>query len=319
MTRSGLAEIRGVDSTELFKVLSSSVRRGILKILQVAPSTVQSMANSLGMSRSSVTRHVQSLCDSGLVTTDRSNGSQNGHRLCRLKYDRIVVTFEGPSQVREAVDETEMPIGLFSHVEASPPCGLAGANGIIGSLDDPSSFLLPERAGARFLWIGRGFVEYVFPNRLQPGAEVSRLELAMEVGSEIALHRVDAASDITIWINGVEIGAWTSMGGLGEKRGRLTPAWWWNTRTQYGMLKVWSVDAEGSYVDGSPVSAQTLKDLDLACHKPIVLRIGVKPDAANRAGFNIFGRGFGNYEQDLTLRLHYLEQCAETGDSPAAP
>jgi predicted transcriptional regulator len=33
-------------------------------------------------------------------------------------------------------------------------------------------------------------------------------------------------------------------------------------------------------------------------------RIAVKPDAKHLGGINIFGRGFGNYDQDIILRLH---------------
>jgi predicted transcriptional regulator len=29
----------------------------------------------------------------------------------------------------------------------------------------------------------------------------------------------------------------------------------------------------------------------------------VKDDAKHRGGLNIFGRGFGNYDQDITMRL----------------
>jgi predicted transcriptional regulator len=43
----------------------------------------------------------------------------------------------------------------------------------------------------------------------------------------------------------------------------------------------------------------------LASREPVTVRIGVKPDAEHAGGFNLFGRSFGNYEQDLTLRLYY--------------
>ena len=35
------------------------------------------------------------------------------------------------------------------------------------------------------------------------------------------------------------------------------------------------------------------------------MRIGVRADAENVGGLNLFGRGFGNYPQDLGLRLEY--------------
>jgi len=243
-----------------------------------------------------------------------TNGTgAGGQKTCRLRYERVVVSFEKPPAPMEKVVETEMPMGLYSRVEAQPPCGLAGARGIIGSIDDPQCFVLPDRAQAQLLWIGRGFVEYAFPNPLEAETEVLRLELAMEVCSELALHRRDFPSDVTVWINGCDIGTWTSFGGLGENRGRLTPDWWWDTRTQYGMLKVWSVDSEGAYVDGSPISCVRLCELNIVPHAPITVRIGTKPDARNIGNINLFGRHFGNYEQDLILRLLYTEGARTTG------
>lgn len=35
------------------------------------------------------------------------------------------------------------------------------------------------------------------------------------------------------------------------------------------------------------------------------MRIGIHPDAANVGGINIFGQGFGNYPQDVDLRIEY--------------
>jgi predicted transcriptional regulator len=44
------------------------------------------------------------------------------------------------------------------------------------------------------------------------------------------------------------------------------------------------------------------------------VRLGVKPDALHVGGLNLFGRSFGNYPQDLTLRLEYMPgRRAENG------
>ena len=49
-----------------------------------------------------------------------------------------------------------------------------------------------------------------------------------------------------------------------------------------------------------------LADLRLPEHHSIRVRIGVKPDAEHAGGMNIFGRGFGNYDQALALRLSFV-------------
>jgi len=40
-------------------------------------------------------------------------------------------------------------------------------------------------------------------------------------------------------------------------------------------------------------------------HSSIKVRIGVKENAQNVGGINIFGKGFGNYDKDIVLRLYF--------------
>ena len=60
---------------------------------------------------------------------------------------------------------------------------------------------------------------------------------------------------------------------------------------------------DGTFVDGMKISPISLVDLDLENHHSIRLRIAVKADAKHPGGINIFGKGFGNYDQDIVLRL----------------
>ena len=47
----------------------------------------------------------------------------------------------------------------------------------------------------------------------------------------------------------------------------------------------------------------SISDLALDEHRSIRVRIEVKAEGKHPGGLNIFGRGFGNYDQDLLLRL----------------
>lgn len=306
-----LSEITGGNSAALFKVLSSDTRRAILRLLQSGPLSMRAIAGQLNLSRSALTRHIQDLKEAELISLDSAHQAKGLNRICRLQYERIHVLFEHRTGVKSQVEEREMPLGLYTRADVSRPCGMANDTGLIGAIDDPQTFLLPDRASARLLWLGHGYVEYVFPNRLPSDVVIQRLELAMEICSELALHRIDCPCDVTVWVNGVEIGTWTSFGGLGDGRGRLTPDWWWDTRTQFGMLKVWSVDQTGTVVDGSPISTRALPDLHIVPQEPITVRIGIKPDSQNTGSFILFGKTFGNYEQDLILRLHFAESAVD--------
>ncbi|MEM6430883.1 MAG: transcriptional regulator, partial [Deinococcota bacterium] len=171
--------------------------------------------------------------------------------------------------------------------------------------DDPTSFYEADRHTAELLWFSSGFVEYRCPNRLPSGAMIEYLEVSMEICSEAPTHHLEWPSDITVWINDVELGSWTSPSDFGGVRGKLTPAWQWDTDTQYGLLKVWQVTASSSQVDGVQISDVTLSDLNILGQPYIAIRIGIKPDAQHVGGLNLFGSRFGNYPQDLVLRLRH--------------
>jgi predicted transcriptional regulator len=248
---------------------------------------------------------MQILEEAGLVLTESQKARKGSQKICRAPYDEILVMFKDASApaAKGAID-VSMPIGLYTSCEVSAPCGLCSSDGIIGLLDVPNTFLEPDRMKAGLLWFSRGYVEYQFPNNAKlSNTEIRTLEFAMELSSEVPGTSADWPSDITAWVNGVEIGNWTSPGDFGDKRGVYTPHWWKLVGSQYGKLKSWRVTPEGTFVDGVKVSPVTIADLDISQHSSIRLRIGVKEDAAHPGGINIFGRGFGNYDQDILLRI----------------
>ena len=221
-------------------------------------------------------------------------------------YDTLIVALARGDTTEEHSLEVSMPIGAFVDCQVTPTCGLAGSEGIIGLFDDPTSFFEPERVNAQLLWFHHGYVEYRFPNRLPSQATVASVAVSLELCSEAPLHHKEWPSDITMWLNGVEIGTWTCPSDFGGQPGLLTPSWWESWNSQYGLLKVWTVTDSGSFIDGRHISDVTLDDIRIANSPTFTVRIGVKPDARHVGGINIFGRQFGNYPQDIVLRLRYL-------------
>lgn len=217
----------------------------------------------------------------------------------------MIFAFEHKQPPLMRVEDVEMPIGMYSIIQAEPTCGLASREKTVWWANDPQAFFHPDRATAELLWLSNGFVEYVFPNCLPASVTIHRLTLMMEICSEVNDYNNDFPSDITFWSNGIEIGMWTSPGDMGGARGRLNPPWWQDNMSQYGFLKMWDVDDTGTYLDGVRVSDITLSEIGAAPHLSITARIGIKPDAIHSGGFNLFGREYGNYEQDVILRLHY--------------
>jgi len=316
----GVLQLSAGSSAETFRALASQTRLRILELLTHGDRNINEIGTELGLSQPTVTKHMQVLEQVGLVSAEYMPGVQGMQKRCRLGIERLTVLLDAHHAPEDCAEEVAMPVGLFTRADPTPTCGLVNSERVIGFLDEPQSFFHPDRGQARLLWMQDGFVEYVFPNTLPSSMEVRRLEFAAEVCSESPDYCNDWPSDITVWINGVEIGTWTSPGDFGGKRGRLNPPWWSDHMTQYGMLKVWSVDQTGSYIDGLASGAATLRDIGVAPRVPVTLRLGVKPEARHAGGFNLFGRGFGNYDQDPTMRLHYVARngAADRGNGVGA-
>ncbi|WP_322509161.1 ArsR/SmtB family transcription factor [Anaerolinea sp.] len=287
------------------KALGSETRLKILKFLSVHTSTVMEIAEALGLPPSTATLHINILENAGLIKTDLRPATRGLQRVCARVYDRIIIQLPAYLETAETPIEVSMPIGAYTQVQAIPTCGLVGELGIIGHLDDPSAFYEPQRIYAQLIWFRRGFLEYHFPYRLPPGSILNEIEISFEVCSEAPLHHPDWPSDITLWIGGIEIGTWTSPADFGGERGMLTPAWWDTQNSQYGLLKVWKVTSTGSYVDGVQVSSIKVKDLPIKPGEPISVRIGIKENATNVGGMNLFGSKFGNYPQDIVMRQYF--------------
>lgn len=298
-------DVEDEPSLSVLKALASEPRLQVLNLLTDKVANVSEIAEAMDIPLSTATLHVSSLEDAGLITTDLQPASRGLQKICARAYDTIVVKFPDQKLIEEESFEVSMPIGAYVACNVAPTCGLTNDSAIIGLFDDPAAFYEPARVQAQLLWFHHGYVEYLFPNRLPPEAVPETLTLSLEACSEAPLHHENWPSDITLWVNELEIGTWTSPADFGGKRGALTPKWWGKDNTQYGLLKIWQVKSNGSFVDGTKVSDVDIDQLQLSERNPIKVRIGVKPDAKHVGGISIFGRHFGNYPQDIVMRVRY--------------
>lgn len=295
------------ENLDVLKGLASAVRVKILKLLHHhGPKNVNEVAASLGLPQSTVSSNMQILEEAGLVRTKSQKAKKGSQKICYSAFDEILVAFKEDFATKDAdTIEVAMPIGLYTSCNVTGPCGLCSPDGVIGLLDVPETFLDPDRMKAGLLWFTRGYVEYQFPNNSKlSGATIDAIEFSMELSSEVPGTSEDWPSDITVSVNGIDIATWMSPGDFGDKRGAFTPRWWKLAGSQYGKLKTWRVDDAGTYIDGVLVSNIRLKDLDISNHHSIRMRVGVMESARHPGGINIFGRGFGNVDQDIILRLH---------------
>jgi predicted transcriptional regulator len=291
------------------------MRLQILQVLRrIGPMNVNQISRHLSLPQSTIATNIQALETAGLIQTELVKAAKGQQKVCSVRFDEIVIRLDwAPTQQQDDLIEVSMPLGLYTGYQVSAPCGLCSPDGIIGLLDVPDHFLDPSRMQASLIWFGRGHVEYKFPNNAKIlNTAIESVELSMELSSEVPGTNSDWPSDISLWINDVLIGTWTSPGDFGDQRGIYTPRWWKLEGSQYGKLTTWKISEDGSFLGGARLSDVTLEQLDLASHHSLRVKIGIDDDARHPGGVNIFGRGFGNYDQDILMRIHLRQPDPST-------
>lgn len=292
-----------LDNIKLFECLSSSTRIQILEILKSGPRNIGELASMLNISSAIITRHISSLEECRLISTETVPGKRGLQKLCNLIANEITLTFASDIAPKN-FQAVSIPIGQYSAYEVHPTCGLASIEKLIGIQDDPRYFSTPERVAASLLWFQSGWIEYQIPSYILNTKPIKSIEISLEVCSEFPKYNEEWPSDIYFYLNGVLLGIWLCPGDFGSRKGVYTPNWW-HHGTQYGLLKTISITEAGTMIDGVPLSSITVNDIPLENRKDSYFRISSPREAKHPGGVNIFGRGFGNYDQDLEFRVEY--------------
>ncbi|KAF1296222.1 transcriptional regulator [Enterococcus sp. JM4C] len=288
------------EALPVYEALASNVRIKIIQLLAKNKMNVKELAAELGLSSAIVTMHIKKLEEAKLIKTEKV-GQQ---KISSLRIDKIEINF--PEKIFNAFDtkESAIPVGHYTNYSIEPTCGLATLSDFIGPVDEPKYFMDPSRMDARILWFTKGFVEYQSPNFLTASEKLEMLEISMEISSEFPFSNDNWPSDITFTLNGVELGTWTSPGDFADIRGKYTPDWYPDNLNQYGILKTIRVMNHGTYMEGDPMSE--IRIADIPSHEDTWhLKIEVKEDAKHIGGCTLFGKGFGNYDQDIKIKTFY--------------
>ncbi|GIP21583.1 MULTISPECIES: transcriptional regulator [Paenibacillus] len=289
---------------DIFKALSSEIRIQILELLSKNQAlNLNDLATRLNLSNGAITMHIKKLEESGLIEINTSVGKHGIQKMCYLNKDKLIIDLQ--SKETENLYEVDIKVGHYSDYSVTPTCGLATKDSIIGDFDDPRYFADPQRIDSEIIWLSEGYLEYRIPNYLKPNQTFREIQFCMELGSEAPGYCDNYPSDIYFYLNGVELGYWTSPGDFGDTRGTFNPEWWPPHLNQYGMLKLIRINNEGSFIDGCRISDVTLDQIQLDYKSELTFRIAVTDNSVNKRGLTIYGKYFGNYAQDLSARILY--------------
>ncbi len=286
----------------LGKALSSQVRLKILYLLKHQSLNIVELAQKLQIPVSSAAFHVNLLEEAGLITAEMLPGIRGSQKVCSSRAEDIKISInDSPLQTAARSFSVDMPIGNYFDFKIYPTCGMVNESSYIESCDDVRAFYSPGRISAQLIWFHKGFIEYRFPNHFLIDSRPSYISFSLELCSEAPGYRNVWPSDITFYLNDTELLTYTSPGDFG---GKLTPAWWTDGNTQFGLLKTIGLDKKGVSLDGVlRTESVTIDTFDLATSPYISFKIAIKEDAVHIGGINIFGKAYGDHAQNITMHI----------------
>ena len=298
------------DGLETFKALGSDTRIQILNILlENEQMSMNQLATELNISNGALTGHIKKLEECGLINISNESAGHGNQKMCSVTQDRIIVDIKKPIDYKN-VFETEIKVGQFSRHQVWPTCGIATSESLIGEFDDIRYFNHPDRFTANILWFTKGYVEYTIPNLIPSNQRITQLSISAELSSEAPGIDNNWPSDISFYINDTKIGMWTSPGDFGDVHGMFTPQWWPQNWNQYGLLKLLVINDYGTYIDGLKISDVSTLSLHLDYSSDIRLRLAVETDSEHVGGITLYGKSFGNYDQDIRVAINYAPLVA---------
>ena len=298
------------DGLETFKALGSDTRIQILNILlENEQMSMNQLATELNISNGALTGHIKKLEECGLINISNESAGHDNQKMCSVTQDRIIVDIKKPIDYKN-VFETEIKVGQFSRHQVWPTCGIATSESVIGEFDDIRYFNHPDRFTANILWFTKGYVEYTIPNLIPSNQRITQLSISAELSSEAPGIDNNWPSDISFYINDTKIGMWTSPGDFGDVHGMFTPQWWPQNWNQYGLLKLLVINDYGTYIDGLKISDVSTLSLHLDYSSDIRLRLAVENDSEHVGGITLYGKSFGNYDQDIRVAINYAPLVA---------
>ena len=287
-----------------FQALASETRLRIIEILKKEEKNIKDIADILNVSTTIIARHVNQLEEAGLVTTVNLSAKRGLQKICRLNSESILLILDSDIEDSVNVKKFSIPVGQYSDYQVIPTCGLAGHDAFIGIHDDSRYFSHPDHNKAGLIWFTQGWLEYRIPSYMIDDKKIKKLSFNLELCSEYPHFKDDYKSDINFSLNNQKIAVWTSPGNFGDRRGKYNPPWW-NMGSEYGVKLKVSIKEDGTYIGKEKVSNIKIMDIRIEESSDLKFRISCPHDTENPGGVTLFGKGFGDYDQDIDIKIEY--------------
>lgn len=287
----------------LTNALNNQYRIEILNCLQKGPKTYTELSHEVGIPSSNIVFHINVLEKAKFVKIITSGKTAVVSILATNFY--FALGKQVKKTLWDKIDKTieyEIPVGNYLEVSGTKHLffELLSKDGVITSVNY-NNLYDPERINASLLLLNRGYV--VYPLKTFKDYSIKEIFISFEMCSETAFFKNDLKSDVRIKINGVELCIVNLLGDFGGRRGLLNPSWYGDDASQYGSFINIVVSDLGVTLNGALVNPKIkIDDLHFNKFKNSTLTFEVMPDLPNCSGFNLFGKHFGDYPQDIKVK-----------------
>lgn len=297
-------------SAQVCKAIASEVRLSILKLLVDHAMTISELATTLMLPLSTISMHTRILQQAHIITITAKPGLRGTKKLCGIAASDICLDiFEHVATKRLLVEQrVYIPIGQYVGCEVSAPCGLVSSTSFIELEDNVDSFYSTKHINAQLIWLSKGYLEYHIPNAIIRDHQLAEIEFSFEICAEAPGYNNDWPSDIGIDINGFKVATFRLKGDYGGRRGYQNPLWWGSSSTQFGEIKRLIINHKGCYINDQQVSSLKLNDLGVDRGYYLAFRIYTDESQTYIGGLNLFGKNFGDYPQDIIMKVAYANE-----------
>ena len=290
----------------LGNALASPIRVKILQNIKNNGESITNLAKQCYVSFSSIMFHLKLLQEADLikiVVVEKNNRKQ---RVVTRAKNFIYLNLCQPIEKSNTLltYQSSQIVGGYIEAKFGTISGIVTPNNAINIYGNEP--FLKERFDALLIYTNYGFVTYAFDNNVFKNKSVKEITFRLEICSETSFYNNNYKSDITFSINGIEVGTFTSPGDFGGRKGIYTTINWGLDASQYGQLKSITVNELGTYIDGILINDSIkINQLNLNEDNKVTFKVESKENAKNKGGFNIFGKNFGDYNQDIEMSVKY--------------
>lgn len=296
---------------KLCNALGSEVRMKILKTLQRRPYTfsITDLIKLTNIPCTTLIHHLNILKEVNLIDITYKSTKHGSTRIISRYLKGASLNFYYLEDKDNTTIKTElqnMKVGNFIKYEGND------FNFVTPTRSYPkrgTDCYIPERFQAELIYTLNGKLTYIFSNNAAKFNKIKSISFSMELSSETPYYDNDYLSEITFWINDIEIATYLSLGDYGDRRGILNPAWWPDRNSQYGKLVTVLVDEAGVSLNGKQISTKiNISKLNIQKGNSIIFALGNKQTSTYIGGFNLFGSSFGDFHQDILCAISYYDE-----------